>query len=182
MPYKDREKAKASARRTMAKRRATDPKFVEDRKVYMLKWHKDNPEANERKNSARNKKYAEDTDYRIRAIKEMVLRRYKMTVEQYVVSLEEQGGHCALCSTKPEEQKHQLHVDHDHKCCPGKGFTCGKCNRGILCQACNTRIGYLEQLMKDFVNFENSEIYVRNSVLEGSWTSRALQYLKRYAE
>jgi len=36
--------------------------------------------------------------------------------------------------------------------------------------------------MRDFTNYENSEVYLRNSVLLDSWTHRALQYLRGYAK
>jgi hypothetical protein len=100
----------------------------------------------------------------------------------YAARLAEQGGHCALCENVAG--KKSLHVDHDHQCCgEDKKFTCGKCNRGILCQVCNTRIGYLEQTIRDFPfeRREDAEVYLRNSVLPDSWTHRALQYLKSYA-
>lgn len=169
MPYKDKEKAKNSARRTAAKRRATDPQFVESRKEYMRKWRKDNPEANTRKNSARNTKYAEDSEYKNKINRENALKLYKWTPEKYAEKLEEQDGHCALC--EKTAGKKSLHVDHDHACCgEAKKFTCGKCNRGILCQSCNTRLGYLELTLRE----------AQVVPLAGSWTSLALHYLSKY--
>ena len=64
---------------------------------------------------------------------------YKITLEEYDFLLEQQDGHCALCSTTPEENGKRLSVDHDHSCCPGK-MTCGNCIRGLLCYKCNTHI------------------------------------------
>lgn len=37
----------------------------------------------------------------------------------------------------------RLCVDHDHDCCPGPK-SCGKCVRGILCNGCNSALGYLK--------------------------------------
>ncbi len=111
------------------------------------------------------------------------LRRYGATVEWYDAKLEEQGGHCALCETKSDGTR-RLNVDHDHSCCKAerstRGRSCGKCLRGILCNACNQRLGFLETIMVDLRNPETGEVDLRNSLAEGSWTSRALQYLKRY--
>jgi hypothetical protein len=106
-------------------------------------------------------------------------RRYGITVEQYEEKLESQGGHCALCSTVQGDTKRRLTVDHDHSCCD-KEQACGKCNRGILCANCNRELGSLERLMRDFINYENAEVYLRNSVVPQSWTHKALQYLKGY--
>ena len=106
-------------------------------------------------------------------------RRYGITVEQYESLLAEQGGHCALCPAIQGTHKRRLTVDHNHNCCDNEK-ACGKCNRGILCANCNRMLGFLEVLLKDFRNPETGEVDLRNSLAEGSWTSRALQYLKRY--
>ena len=171
MPYKDIEKRRESARNAMRKRRATDPQFVEDRKEYMKGWHKDNLEANSRKNEARNKKYSADTTYHSKTNRENVLKRYRWKPEQYATKLAEQEGHCALCdSIGAAGGAISLHVDHDHECCNTK-FTCGKCNRGLLCNACNIRLGYLEAILKQGTVVP----------LAGTWLYRAVKYLEAYA-
>ena len=107
---------------------------------------------------------------------------YKTTKEWYDAKLAEQEGHCALCDARQQTEKGEskrLSVDHNHSCCPTKR-ACGKCNRGLLCFNCNKRLATVELLLSEFVNYENAEVYLRNSVTPGSWTHKALQYLKKY--
>lgn len=47
---------------------------------------------------------------------------------------------CVMCG-----ETEVLSIDHDHSCCPRTG-SCGKCNRGVLCRACNLKAGWLEGL------------------------------------
>jgi hypothetical protein len=88
---------------------------------------------------ARGKAYRDANPDRVRA---MSLRVYSITPERYEAMLAAQGGRCAICR-RPEKALNrngvvmQLHVDHDHRCCPG-GRSCGKCVRGLLCHACNS--------------------------------------------
>lgn len=49
-----------------------------------------------------------------------------------------QGG-CALCH-RDAGAKGWV-VDHDRSCCPGD-YSCESCRRGVLCQWCNTALGY----------------------------------------
>jgi hypothetical protein len=107
-----------------------------------------------------------DPDYH----KNNALRKHGMTVESYGEQLREQGGHCALCPATESNNGDRLSVDHDHNCCVGK-YSCEKCHRGLLCSTCNSRLGYLELLIKEGTVVPK----------EGTWTSLALQYLTQYA-
>lgn len=72
-----------------------------------------------------------------RCDRENYLRRtYVMDIEAYEAQLTIQGGTCAIdgCSAT------DLHIDHDHRCCPGKK-SCGRCVRALLCQPHNTILG-----------------------------------------
>ena len=62
---------------------------------------------------------------------------------QYLALLDSQGGNCALCNRPAESFSRRLAVDHDHRCCPSKDKSCGKCIRGLLCTNCNSGIGKL---------------------------------------
>lgn len=67
--------------------------------------------------------------------------RYGISLSKYEQILAGQGGACAICrSANPG--KRQFSVDHDHSCCPGPR-SCGGCVRGLLCGACNSGIGLL---------------------------------------
>lgn len=78
---------------------------------------------------------------------------YGITIEEYEDKLEKQKGVCAIC-TQPETRKTQrrLCVDHDH--------ATGKI-RDLLCQRCNSVIGYMKEDVKLLEN--------------------AIAYLKKYA-
>lgn len=71
------------------------------------------------------------------------LVRRGITLAQYNLLFEAQGGVCAICKNPPKDNK-RLHVDHDHSCCPGRITGCGKCVRGLLCFSCNAGIGALK--------------------------------------
>lgn len=60
--------------------------------------------------------------------------KYGLTQKEYNSLLTEQKGVCAICRKPPAKGKH-LHVDHDH--IDGKV-------RGLLCNECNTGIGFLK--------------------------------------
>ena len=86
---------------------------------------------------------------------------YKITLEDFDVLLEKQGG-CAICE---DTNAVRWVVDHDHACCTGQ-YTCGKCIRGILCDPCNNLLGRArdssEILMKAITYLHDKEAY-RNS-------------------
>lgn len=72
-----------------------------------------------------------------------IVRRMGITAKEYYAILDEQNGHCAICPATESNNGRELVIDHDHSCCP-KGSSCGKCIRGLLCDACNTAIGMLK--------------------------------------
>lgn len=64
------------------------------------------------------------------------LRPYGLTVEDYEQLLEAQDHRCAICEKKLTVASRPANVDHDHR--SGRA-------RGLLCQNCNTTIGYLHE-------------------------------------
>lgn len=52
------------------------------------------------------------------------------------------GASCEICG---DDQN--LHLDHDHKCCP-ENMSCGECLRGVLCSTCNVAVGHLEKMIR----------------------------------
>jgi hypothetical protein len=72
---------------------------------------------------------------------------------------EKQGGLCSVCRTpmlpKGKTAKSVV-VDHDRRCCPGRG-SCGQCVRGLIHSRCNIIVGVLESesatvaLAKDYL-------------------------------
>lgn len=71
-------------------------------------------------------------------------RKFGMTVEQYFVIYDEQGGVCALCGEEESERDRVLlPVDHCH-------FS-GRV-RGLLCSHCNRQLGWVEAIGLERVN------------------------------
>lgn len=96
-------------------------------------WAKANPEKNRQWNRNWASKQTADQRY-----DKKLRSEFKMTLGEYRIMLDEQGGTCAACGSPPGDTR--LHVDHDHACCDGK-YTCGKCVRGLLCFRCNAALG-----------------------------------------
>jgi hypothetical protein len=78
----------------------------------------------------------------IREWRSSLIRRYKLSYQEYYALLDKQHGVCAVCK-QPERTQRQLCVDHDHGCCKGE-TSCGKCIRGLLCSRCNRGLGLLQ--------------------------------------
>lgn len=57
--------------------------------------------------------------------------RYGITLEEFNVMRERQGGRCAICHKPDETKKKRLHVDHCHDTGEIRGLLCGKCNVGL---------------------------------------------------
>jgi hypothetical protein len=59
-----------------------------------------------------------------------LVRKYKITLEEYDRMFESQSGVCAICG-KVEQSRVSLAVDHDHKTGAVRQLLCTKCNKGL---------------------------------------------------
>lgn len=98
-------------------------------------WHKDNPD--------RLRSWEKANPDRVRLTRRRAtLRSMGMTEASFDALWKMQGSCCAICKRTENSMRNKAFaIDHDHRCCPEIGFSCGKCVRGILCSACNTMIG-----------------------------------------
>lgn len=69
--------------------------------------------------------------------------QHGMTEDDYQAMLLAQGGACAGCGRTAPVAGKDLHIDHDHGCCPKGGRSCESCRRGLLCAECNMALGLL---------------------------------------
>ena len=84
------------------------------------------------------------------------LKKYGMDDHSFHCMLEKQGGLCAICLSVLGDDTKDIHIDHDHSCCPGVK-SCGRCVRGLLCKDCNRGLG----LFRDNpVSLENASRYI----------------------
>lgn len=63
-----------------------------------------------------------------------LVRKYGITADDYETMLIGQGGGCAFCAKRPEDQNRYstyLHVDHDHETGRVRGLLCGSCNLAL---------------------------------------------------
>lgn len=72
-------------------------------------------------------------------VERLQVRKHGITTLEKAALADAQGG-CALCDRTEPGRKGWV-VDHDHACCPGDK-SCESCRRGVLCQWCNTALGY----------------------------------------
>lgn len=63
------------------------------------------------------------------------VKKYGLTLEDYLSMHRAQNGRCKICDKKDSEEVLNLCVDHDHDS--------GKV-RGLLCDFCNTSLGFLK--------------------------------------
>ena len=67
------------------------------------------------------------------------MKRYNLSEDEYKKLIQKNNGNCWICNIEKATC-----IDHDHSCCPGKSYSCGKCIRGYLCINCNNAIGRLK--------------------------------------
>jgi hypothetical protein len=87
--------------------------------------------------------------------KSRLKQQFNITLEDYEQMMEEQRGVCKICR-QPCASGRQLAIDHDHRCCPERGQSCGGCIRGLLCWRCNSILGRAEDsvlLLQSAINY-----------------------------
>jgi hypothetical protein len=123
----------------MRKYNATEKGAAYNR-AHVKAWRAANPEtlAEQRKRECeyqKGRRRANPAKYKLRDWKFDLKRKYGLTPEQYDTILAKQDGKCAICKKAPQ-QKHRMHVDHDH--------LTGR-NRELLCSPCNTALHRMER-------------------------------------
>ena len=86
----------------------------------VMNWKKHDPERMRRLNR----------QYNLKA-------KFGITLKDYEWMFLRQRGCCAICGISQHELGRNLDIDHDHE----TGFI-----RGLLCQKCNTKLGWYERL------------------------------------
>lgn len=171
MPYKNKEEANAASRR----RYAENPEVRRKAREASNKWIENNKEKwnSYRADWATNDRNSKKEEYKHNEFVKC-MRGYGTTLEWYRDKLIEQKGLCAICGHLSHHHgtMQRLQVDHNHACCDLKTKSCGQCNRGLLCADCNMKLSYLELFLKDLYGMYEARI--------GSWTWKALQYLRKY--
>lgn len=99
------------------------------------------------------RKQADPEGYQEAVFNNRLWTQYRLRRDQYDILLASQDGVCAGCSG-PNTDKRGWQVDHDHSCCSGIK-SCGKCVRGILCRACNTVLGQVQDDITRLVALAN---------------------------
>lgn len=125
---------------------------AEKRKLKSREWYASHP--NEAKAGGRKRKLA----------------RYRLSPEDYAEKVKSQNHRCLICDrTVSEAGPYRLSVDHDHSCCP-REKSCGKCVRGLICNACNRGLGYFNDSAQrlsaasNYIKFWKSDLQRRNKM------------------
>lgn len=131
MPYKNKELAKQYYLRNKEKRdeysrnyRRINAKSLSEK---TKKWQQENPE----KYKEKNKRWNANNKEKKKSI--IMKNEYGITLEEYNLMFEAQGGKCKICGVHQTQIKKPLHIDH----CHSKLHV-----RGLLCQHCNSGLGF----------------------------------------
>jgi len=109
----------------------------------ILEYHREYDVRNRAKITQYQRDYKNRNRERLRAAS-LADRHGVLAVEAWAQLWEKQNGQCYLCGDSMDRlQSNQVHIDHDHRCCP-HGKSCPACRRGLACSDCNAAIGYAD--------------------------------------
>lgn len=142
MPYKDKEKQRQYSSEYQKKKRAED---VDAWRAYARDWWRAahaNEEWRRQQNERRRKHYTGNKkqmslyrkDYRLKPEvrqRRWYLKRYGITLEQFMDMLRAQGERCAICRNPFEQKRQSRNVDHCHETGVVRGILCFTCNSGL---------------------------------------------------
>lgn len=94
-------------------------------------WRAANPERTREHYNKSNRKRLADPEFRAYKNQAEMVRKYGLTMADFNVLLEKQGGVCAICKGQPNGPGARFHVDHCHNSKKVRGLLCGKCNTAI---------------------------------------------------
>jgi len=134
-------------------------KRLEKRRAFNRQKTKDNP--GRFKGAYKPYKEKRGPEWAKMNITRITFAKFRVNQEWFDDKLSSQNGLCAICGKDKEHPTwKRFSIDHDHSCC-GPKKACEKCRRGLLCHACNIKLGLIE----------NEE-----------WLINAFAYLKQYGK
>jgi hypothetical protein len=136
-PGKVREKNARYYRENREKENARSADYYQDNAETVAVRRSAYRQANPELVREQNARYYVDNDRRMKTL----LWKHSMLPEDFARLWEGQRGCCYLCGDELSRVSKQVHIDHDHSCCPPHR-SCARCRRGLACQACNAAIGY----------------------------------------
>jgi hypothetical protein len=80
-------------------------------------------------NEYRRRRYRSEPDYRRKSRAAGRKALYGITEDEYAELWAQQGGVCAICLL--DDNKRELHVDHDHETGEVRGLLCANCNGAL---------------------------------------------------
>lgn len=133
---------------------ARTPEQREKRREYARKWREENRErfnemcriSHKRSKLSRTKEERHDLHLKT---------WYGIDRAEYLEMLENQGGGCAICGSKTAAWNKSFHVDHCHE---------SHKIRGLLCNVCNTRLGWFEKFYVEAVAYVTQDLTDRKEV------------------
>lgn len=139
--------------RTKARYQA-DPQLRAARAAYQRFRYRNDPAYRASQSSAKRNRAYDPAKERINYMKR------HGGIDEWARMYAEQNGLCYLCKQPLPTDGKDVHVDHDHTCCPGGKVTesCSACRRGLAHAWCNQIVGLagenMDVLRAIIINFE----------------------------